>query len=106
MSFLTEELPKEKKFLLKYFKGESQEKFLRYLIFFGDYKNFNDHTGIVCEEKWLKKLFSKYIDLMYVHDILKKEMDIERLSAVDSGKIKIYSKRKSNYKIKDQIKHI
>ena len=32
MSFLTEELPKEKKFLLKYFKGESQEKFLRYLI--------------------------------------------------------------------------
>lgn len=103
MTFLTDEIPKDKKFLLKYFRGKSQETFLRYLIFFGDYENFNDHTGILCHKAWLKKLFNKYIDLIYVHDILKKDMDIEKLSMVDSGKIKIYDKTKANYKIKEQI---
>lgn len=105
MSFLTDELPKDKKFLLNYFKGKVQETFLRYLVFLGEYENFNDHTGLVCEKKWLKKLFKKYIDLIYIYDIIKKQIDIEKLAKIDSGKIKIYSNKKSNYIIKEYIKN-
>jgi hypothetical protein len=103
MTFLEEEIPKEKVFLFKYFKKNIQEIFLRYVLFFGDYENFVDHTGLMCEEKWLKKLYKKYIDLMYAHFVLKKQADIEKLSNISSGSIKIYSKKRSNYIIKDYL---
>jgi hypothetical protein len=104
MTFLFEEVPKEKIFLFKYFKKGIQEIFIKYVIFFGDYDNFVDHTGLMCEEKWLKKLYKKYIDLMYAHFILKKQFDIEKLSNVNSGKIKIYTNKKFSYLIKDYLK--
>jgi hypothetical protein len=103
MTFLNEDIPKDKVFLFKYFKKDIQETFLRYIIFFGDYKNFIDHTGLMCEEKWLKKLYKKYIDLIYAHYILKKQADIEKLSTINSGKLKIYSSKRANYIIKDYL---
>lgn len=103
MKFLEEEIPKEKKFLLKYFKGKQQKIFLRYVIFFGNYENFCDHTGIIFEEKWLKKLLKKYVDLIYTYMYIKNKIDIESLSKIDNGKIKIYDKTKANYKIKEYI---
>lgn len=103
MTFLEEEIPKEKVFLFKYFKKGIQEIFLKYILFFGDYENFIDHTGLMCEEKWLKKLYKKYIDLMYAYFMLKKQSELEKLSNISSGKVKIYSKKRANYIIKDYL---
>lgn len=87
MRFLFLDIPKEKKFLLKYFKGKIQIYFLRYFIFFGDYKNFVDHTGICCQDRWLKHLEKKYNDLIYIKNLYKKNMDLEKLAELESGDI-------------------
>ena len=87
MRFLTLEFPKEKKFLLKYFKGKLQRYFIRYITFFGDYKNFADHTGLYCSLRWLKQLESKYRDLIYIHGYAKANMDLELLAEIESGDI-------------------
>lgn len=89
MRFLFLEIPKEKKFLLKYFNGKIQRYFLRYIIFFGEYKNFVDHTGICCQNRWLKHLEKKYNDLIYLQYLYKKDMNLEMLAKLESGKISI-----------------
>lgn len=88
---MNEEIPKEKKFLFNYFKNPIQDAFIRYLIFFENYDNFRDHTGYMCQDRWLKQLFSKYNKLIYLYNTFKKEMNLEKLSKLDSGKIKIKS---------------
>lgn len=98
MRFLTLEFPKEKKFLLKYFKGNIQNCFIRYIISFGDFENFVDHTGLHCSVRWLKILESKYRDLIYLHDYAKKNMELELLSEIESGNILLKNNIKK-YKI-------
>lgn len=98
MRFLFLEIPKDKKFLLKYFKGKIQRYFLRYFIFFGDYKNFVDHTGICCSERWLKILEKKYNDLIYLQSISKSKLELEVLADVEHGKIKISKDIKNIFK--------
>lgn len=95
MKFINEEIPKEKKFLFRYFKGKVQNLFIKYIVFFGDYKNFRDHTGLVCQDRWLKNLFKKYNDLMYINNQMKKNMDLDGLSNLYNGKISI-NKRNFN----------
>jgi hypothetical protein len=89
MRYLFLEIPKEKRFLLRYFKGKIQRYFLRYFIFFGDYKNFVDHTGLCCSVRWLKNLEKKYNDLMYLQSVCKSNMHLELLSDLEAGKINI-----------------
>lgn len=86
---MNEEIPKEKRFLLNYFKKPMQEAFIKYIIFFKDYSNFRDHTGYACQDRWLKQLFIKYNKLIKLYDKFKKQMDLENLSKLNSGKIKI-----------------
>lgn len=86
MRFLDLEIPKDKRFLLKYFKTNIQNTFLKYLIFFGDIENFCDHTGIPCQKRWLKDLLSRYNSLIYLYDKAKKNMDLDFLSELDDGK--------------------
>jgi len=89
MRFLFLEIPKDKKFLLKYFNGKIQKCFLRYFIFFGEYKNFVDHTGFCCQNRWLKQLEKKYEDLIYLQAYYKKNINLEMLADLESGKINI-----------------
>lgn len=98
MRFLFLEIPKEKRFLLKYFRGKIQRYFLKYFIFFGDHKNFVDHTGLCCSEKWLKFLEKKYNDLIYIHSISKSSLDFEKLAEVEYGNIKISKDIKNIFK--------
>lgn len=93
MSFMYEDVSKEKKFLFKYFKGKIQSSFLRYILFFGEYKNFRDHTGNMCQDRWLKELFCKYNYLLSIYEKFKKNMDLESLDKLKSGKIKLASRK-------------
>lgn len=89
--FFDFDLPKEKKYLLKYFKKDSQRQFLRYYFTFGgdvEIKNFSTHTGHVCSERWLFTLRTKIRTLEKVHDAAKRDLDFEKLSLIKSGKLK------------------
>lgn len=89
MRHLFLEIPKDKRFLFKYFKCRIQRHFLKYFIFFGNYDNFVDHSGLCCQRRWLKNLEKKYNDLIYLQSIFKSNFEIEMLSKLESGKIKI-----------------
>ena len=91
------EIPKEKKFLLKYFRGKFQRQFLRYFIFFGDYENFVDHTGFCCSKRWLKNLEKKYNDLIYMQNTSRSNIDLDRLTEIESGKINFTRGVKNKY---------
>lgn len=86
--FERSDIPKEKRYLLKYFRKDIQQSFLKYYFIFGDYTNFVDHTGLYCQSRWLKILHQKLIDLENVHTTAKSNIDLELLSRIESGRFK------------------
>lgn len=90
--FETVELPKEKRYLLKYFDTELQEAFVKYVHVFGSYDNFTDHTGIPCQPRWLKTLYNKLQRLESLHREAKSSLSEDALKTValiESGKYKL-----------------
>lgn len=102
-NYLYQELPKDKKFLLKYFKGDLQNSYVRYVVFFGSHNNFMDHTGIKITESWLKKLESKYKDLIYLHSLSKSLSNFALLSELESGDLKLFDRKGCKYNIKKYL---
>ena len=82
------QIPKEKRYLLKYFKTKVQLAFLKYFLVFGDYKNFIDHTGHWCRPKWLKALHERLISIEAMHKEAKANMDLTFLAKIETGKLK------------------
>ena len=82
------ELPKDKKYLLKYFKTNVQRQFLKYYFCFGDYKNFCNHTGNPCQERWLVILEKKLVFLERSKEKARKDFDLELIARIESGKYK------------------
>ena len=82
------EFPKDKRYLLKYYKTPLQKAFLRYIFVFGDYKNFVDHTGQWCRHKWMKELFDRISFLQEIHKEAKKNIDLKTLAKIEMGKYK------------------
>ena len=89
------EIPKDKKYLLKYFDTDLQVIFLKYYLIFGDYKNFVDHTGFKCGEIWLDFLCKKLQIILKAHKDAKTNPDMElgmkEVSVIQSGKFKFSS---------------
>jgi hypothetical protein len=92
--FLTSDLPKPKEYLRKYFTGIIQERLVVYYLTFSYedgnfkrfYKNFIDHTGIFCSERWVYKLIDR---VKKVESRLKRaemEKDHESVALVKMGK--------------------
>ena len=87
-AYETYEFPKEKKYLLKYFKKDIQLAFLKYYFTFGSFDNFRDHTGYDCQIRWLKILLVKLESLEEVRKKSRKDMDMTTLAKLESGKYK------------------
>lgn len=81
-------VPKDKKYLTKYFKTKIQRMFLSYFILFGTYDNFVDHTGLYCQKRYLKMLHDKLNSIEVAHKIAKQNMDLTNLVKIENGKIK------------------
>lgn len=82
------EVPKEKLYLLKYFKNDFQKSFLKYFMLFGDWHNFIDHTGLYCSERIQFKLARRYKVLIKAYDEAKARFDEEgmaMISLIESG---------------------
>ena len=83
------DVPKEKKYLLKYFDTPLQEAFLKYFFMFGEYSNFCDHTGIPCRDRWLNTLFERLQAYEQIHKQAKSNMDMTLLAKIEAGKYKL-----------------
>ena len=75
--FFDYEIPKEKRYLLRYFKTDLQAAFLRYYLIFGNYQSFKDHTGRHCNPRMLLTLRKKFDKLEKIHDEAKTSMTEE-----------------------------
>lgn len=85
----TVDLPKEKRYLRKYFDTPIQIAFLKYIHVFGDYSNFVDHTGLACSERWLIILYNRLCKLQKLHREARANMDMTSLAHIESGNFKL-----------------
>jgi hypothetical protein len=87
--FIDLDIPKERRFLLKYFRGELHKSFLKYYMVFGTHKNFSDHTGYYCVEGLRYRMEDRYIKLNKLYDDCRREMteeSLKTLQILESGK--------------------
>lgn len=89
--FETFEVPKDKKYLLNYFRTKTQSAFLRYFLMFGSYDHFVDHTGIYCQPRYMKIMLKALNVLESAHAKAKGDMDLEMLADIETGKFSITS---------------
>ncbi len=90
--FFETEIPKKQQFLLKYFKTVLQRAFLKYYLVFGDWRNFVDHTGHHCKDRYLRKQEKKYHQLMDAFKEASSVLDEEHMAMLQklaSGKCKL-----------------
>ena len=86
--FLEDPLPKEKTWLLKYFRREREQQFVKYFLIFNNYWHFVDQTGYYFCIKNLNLLVKKLKNLMAAHAKAKSDMDLELLAKIETGKYK------------------
>ena len=82
------DIPKEQRYLLKYFTTDLQVAFLRYWLVFGNWKCFVDHTGYFCTKRILQKFVLRYQRLVKAHAEAKAEFSeegMERLLQIEMG---------------------
>ena len=90
--FFEFEIPKDKRYLLKYFTGDLQVMFLRYYMVFGNSRNFTEHTGFKCDKSVLSRFEKRYRDLTKFYNDSKSaftEKGLENISLIESGKLKL-----------------
>jgi hypothetical protein len=91
-SFLDFDIPKHRRYLLKYFKTDLQKAFLRYYIVFESAVHFVDHTGRYCAHSVVVDMKKKYRLLTSVHEMAKKaltEDGMETVVRIEGGKVKL-----------------
>ena len=96
--FFDYDVPKEKRYLLKYFKSDLQRAFLKYFMVFGDHRNFTDHTGHYCNPRFVLHMEEKFHKLVDVYDKAKRALTEEGMATVhliESGKFRLTWKTKS-----------
>ncbi len=87
--FFDYDIPREKMFLLKYFRSSLENQFVKYYLCLGEIDNFVDHTGCFCQMKWLKILKKRIDGLLAAHDKYKQEGDLDTLYKIENGKFKL-----------------
>lgn len=93
--FLNENFPKDKRYLLKYFKTKIQRTYVKYYLTFGNHKNFVDHTGCRCTIHTLEALKIKLRTLEQIRSVAKNNFDIDLVAKIESGKYR-YRGKKNN----------
>jgi hypothetical protein len=87
------ELPKEQKWLLKYFHYPVQKLFALYYSIFRDVWHFTERTGYYGAKRWLFTLRRKFETLLKMHKDAKKNFDFELVNCLETGKYR-FKKRK------------
>jgi hypothetical protein len=87
--FFEYDIPREKQFLLKYFRSPLEKQFVKYYLCFGEIDNFVDHTGFFCQKRWLRILKKRIDKIMSVHEIYKKNFELDKLRELENGRYKL-----------------
>ena len=86
------EIPREKRWFLKYFDSESQRAFLAYFWTFKNYTRFNQHSGFLLSGRWKVILKKKILFLENAFDEAMKNGDIDAITTLKEGKFKLPQK--------------
>lgn len=84
--FFEIDIPKDKQYLLKYFKTERHVAFLRYYFVFGDWSCFKAHTGYHASNRFLRIQETRLHSLMNAYKQAKKSLNFDLLWLIESGK--------------------
>lgn len=87
--FFEQPVPREKEYLLKYFRSRLQRQFVRYYLLFRSPRNFTDHTGLKVLPLWLRKLRKKLNILESALARAKADFDFELVAKIESGVYKV-----------------
>lgn len=87
--FYDSDLPREKKYLYKYFPTKAQRLFVRYFLLFGQTRRFVDHTGCYVTSRYLRKMKNKFRRLEKEYKAAKLVGDIEKIALLESGNFKL-----------------
>jgi hypothetical protein len=84
--FLEEDvLPKNRRWLYRYFDTDVQKQFVRYYLTFGRVDRFTDHTGHHISDRWTRKLVERVKRLESAHVQARADTDIEKVAQLESG---------------------
>jgi hypothetical protein len=86
--FFEIDIPKEKRYLLKYFRSPLQAQFVQYYFTFGSVLKFTEHTGYACNSYWRRDLLFRIKNLEALHAKAKAEMDLETLIIIETGEFR------------------
>jgi hypothetical protein len=90
--FFVYQIPKNKKYLTKYYTTPLQKMFLKYYLCTGTISNFTNHTGMFCSDRILFKLKSRYLKFCEIYDNAKKsftEEGMELIDLIESGRFRL-----------------
>jgi len=95
--FYDDFVPREKRWLFRYFSTPHQRTFLAYYLGFSEvwkhnpyrfYQNFIDHTGVYCTKRVIQKWIKKLRTIEGLVDTSLSKMDLTLLEIVKSGRYK------------------
>lgn len=89
-NFIEDPIPREKFWLVKYFKSGIRYAFLRYFLTFGSAVHFREHTGFLCCERYLKKMKRSLVFVQKMHQKAKDNFDFESVAEIEMGKLKLH----------------
>lgn len=84
--FFEYEIPRDKQFLLKYFRSPLEEQFVKYYLCFGEIDNFIDHTGFFCQKRWVCILKKRIDKILSVREVYKNNFELDKLRELEEGR--------------------
>jgi hypothetical protein len=93
--FHDESVPKDKRWLQRYFRTPSQRRFLAYYLQFSAlrcrspyhfYRNFTDHTGVYCTKRAIQKWTKKLLLLESLVRAATEGLELAALEVIKSGR--------------------
>ena len=87
--FMKVDLPKRKRYLLRYFESEAGSVFVSYFLMFNSYTNFVDHTGYRVTRRRLRQFKHRMVLLEKAMDDARSSGDFSLVAEIESGKFKL-----------------
>ena len=85
--FFEDNIPKDKKYLKKYFTTKLQKVFLNFFLLDGNLLLFNEQTGFDCTKRFLFLQKRRYKKIVEMRENAKKNLDLALLEKIERGKI-------------------
>lgn len=86
--FLDRPVQQERSWMVSYFNEGMCADFLKYFSLFGSVVHFSEHVGKPCSIRWVRRMKRRFVALEKARIEARRDMDIELLADIESGKFK------------------